>query len=317
MSYLPVVLLVVALGALAQGLALWSLAPWLRRAVARIEPAARVRWLLALLASPLAAGAFLLALLFGHCLVSLRPGAGLDDGCASLCDLCLWHAPPASLAAAALALLCVAPLLARVARAAAALRASRRAVARLDGIASPRDGGARTIPGTLSFVAGWPRAYAYVGDGIARQLGPEADRAVAAHEAAHVSRGDVGLRLAGRVLAGAHLPWVAAPLVAALDLAIEQACDAEASRVVDDPLVVAEAILGVARLDPGPLAGAMGFSDDALDERVAALCDGAWARPTAAARACAALAAAAGAAGVAMYEPLHHAGEALFALLRG
>jgi hypothetical protein len=46
---------------------------------------------------------------YGHCLVSLRPGHGLDDGCARLCAFCLWHAPPASQALVALDALALSP----------------------------------------------------------------------------------------------------------------------------------------------------------------------------------------------------------------
>ena len=317
MSHLPIVLMVVALGALAQGLLLSAISPHLLRAVARIEPALRVRWVLALLASPIASGLFLLMVVYGHCVVELRPGAGLEDGCERLCRLCLWRSPPATPLSAALALVCVAPLLDRVWRVGASLRASRRAVSRLQLVARVRREGLWSVPGALSFVAGWPRGDAYVGEDIGARLGTQAEIAVTAHEVAHVSRGDVTVRLLGRVLSGAHLPWVGAPLVSALDLAIEQACDAEASRVVSDPLIVAHTLIELARLDPGPLAGSAGsFSDAALEERVAALCAPSWGPSDRSAFAFAALSLGVAGAGVALYDPLHHAGEVLVSLLR-
>jgi hypothetical protein len=314
-NHLPIALLVVALGALCHGLLLTALLPAALRALARVEPASRVRWLVALLASPLASGLLLLALLGSHCIVSLRPGVGLEDGCERLCRLCLWHASPASPLGWALALLCLAPTLSRAARLGVALRASRRAVARLQCVAQVHHAALWSVPGSLSFVAGWPRGVACVGEDIGRDLGTEAEAAVTAHEVAHVARGDVTLRLGGRLLAGAHLPWVGAPLLGALDLAVEQACDAEAARAVP-PLVLAETLVAVARLDPSPFWGpALMFSDAGLDDRVRALCGPSWRRATGAACVCAALALAVVAAGITFYDPLHHAGEMVFTWL--
>jgi beta-lactamase regulating signal transducer with metallopeptidase domain len=117
----------------------------------------------------------------------------------------------------------------------------------------------------------------YLGSELRTRLARPALAAVLAHERAHLQRGDVATRVLARALVGFHLPWVGRAILNEYDLAIEQACDVEASRAVHDPLVVAQALLDATRLADTPrehgLAAAAG---PALEARIHALCDPSW-----------------------------------------
>ena len=133
------------------------------------------------------------------------------------------------------------------------------------------------VPGAWSFVAGWPRSAVFLGEHLARGLAPGALSAVLAHEVAHQQRGDLVRRLIARLLVATHLPATGTRTADALDVAIEQACDAVAAQTVGDPLIVAQALVDARRLAvTPPPAWVAAFAAGALPARVDALCDPTW-----------------------------------------
>ncbi|TAK32676.1 MAG: hypothetical protein EPO40_01860 [Myxococcaceae bacterium] len=284
-----------------------------------VEPARRVPWLLALLAAPPVTGGLTLGVALGPC---VRAWAlGLPDDCFShggpTYFFCLLHPAHASHTLWALAALCVLPLVVQGARVSLGLARLRRLAARLRMVASPTDDPeVWLVPGRAAFAMDWPRRGIYLGRDL--RLRPALHDAILAHERAHVRRGDLGLRLVAWMLTALHAPGVGTRLEDALDLAIEQACDAEASGAVGDPLVVAEALLAVTRLDaPPPDKWLAAFGPHALEARVRALCDPPWCDgdPRARGRNAVALASLAFAVLVGLDRPLHDAVEAVVALL--
>lgn len=321
MGLLPLAIVLVSMTCLVIS-ALMS--PFTRRLlvfVERIEPRHRVRWLFGLLAAPVLVGIAILGFAVAPCVSEIESMAGVDlrlhpD---AICRFCLAHPGHASALAWGLAMLSLIPVARRFAAAFRAIVATRRLISRLRPAAVHRhDDESWVVPGTMSFVAGWPHGVVCIGEDLAKLLAPEAALAVRAHEAAHQRRGDIHLRLIARLFAAIHLPRNAGPILDALDLAIEQACDAEASVAVRDPLVVAQALIDVSRIGPEIPAGLVSaFTSGSLDARVEALCTRVWSRPARAAITLAMAVILAVAAGVTFDHDVHHAVDSLVELLAG
>ncbi len=269
---LPAAVLFVASVALAVALVMSLARGPLLDALGRLAPRPRIRWLFGAIASPLGAGAIALALALGHCVVPLL--VGLDDDCRGVtgagCAFCLLLPASAGAAAWLLSAVVTLPVVRQAVRSGRGAYLARRARARLRTVASMGSDGVWRVPGAGAFVLGWPDAVVCIGEDLARDLGSDAVRAVAAHEDEHRLRGDVWLRGLARLLASAHLPGTGRALLSALDLAIEQTCDERACEAVADPLIVAQALLDVARLQDHD--GGMNCVPASLDARVEALC---------------------------------------------
>jgi Zn-dependent protease with chaperone function len=251
----------------------WPLA---RRRFAGSHPAvrARVAWVAAV-----APGA-LPPLLVGLCFAPGLLGAvGLHaDHCTrhpEHAHLCLLHPNgPLTPALGALLALATATLAAALAREAALLARARRWLARLPRSASALAPDLEVVESetAFSFAAGLLRPRVHVSSALVRALPRPRLDAVLEHERAHARRRDPLARLAARVLSWAHLPPLRRELLAELELASEQACDAEAGRRVGDRVAVAEAILAVERILAGSAPAAHpdlpAFGEAAVAERV-------------------------------------------------
>jgi Zn-dependent protease with chaperone function len=261
---------------------LWAVWPSLGGRVQRAAPARRGRIALALAVAPTALPALvvLLTLLPG---VAALVGLGTDH-CTRHADhphLCLVHpmavGTPALLAAGAVVL---AVLLVVATRQLRALHSAARSVARMRRAPGrPLEPGVREIASErpFSLTAGHWRPDVLVSTALTSALTPRQLEAVLAHERTHRRRRDPLRRtLAG--LLSAPLPGpVRREVLATLDLAAEQVCDEEAARAVDDRLLVAEALLAVARLggsarSPAPApAPVTGFANGPVEARVRVL----------------------------------------------
>lgn len=284
-NFIPIFVIVVALGVMLFSSILYLVRKPVLRSLARVEPHARVQLLTLLLAVPLLAGFVNFFLVAVPCLDSLRNGS--ESGCLSHHSVafCMLQQSHASIVLWCIALV----LLARPGAAGIGIASSLRQLADAVRALNPAPRGRDfSISGALSFVAGWPIARIFLGRELEAALAPSAFAAVVAHERAHLRRGDVHRKILAQLLASLH--WNGTELLEAFDLAIEQACDADASRTVGDPLIVAQALIDASRICdafPPPLAQA--FSGR-LDARIEALCDPTWtgrtgllARPLAAA----------------------------------
>lgn len=306
---LPAAILFVACVALGVALAMsLSLRPLLG-ALDQMAPRERVRWLVGATAAPLGAGVAALTLALGHCVVPRL--IGLEDDCRGLtgagCAFCLLLPASAGAASWLLSLVVTLPVFRQAAESARGMYLARRAQARLRAVATKGPNGVWRVPGAGAFVLGWPHSVVCIGEELERDLDSDAVRAVTAHEDEHRQRGDVALRLFARLLASVHLPTTRRALLGALDTAIEQACDERASETVADPLIVAQALLDVARLQGHR--GGVSCAPASLDARVEALCAPAvraraWPAAVGALAVLAALA-------VLLDHQIHHAAEAL------
>jgi len=115
-----------------------------------------------------------------------------------------------------------------------------------------------------------------VSTGLINAVSPEVLQSAMAHELAHVRRHDTLTRVLARIATLLYWPTVRREMMAALELAAEQACDDDAAESVGDRLQVAEAILAVERVladAPAPLVGALAssFARGAAEARVEAL----------------------------------------------
>ena len=277
MNLLPLVTVFLAAVGVTTSAAIAATIPLWQRSLRAMEPARRVRWLTGFLLAPLGVGGVFALLALGPCFTTLF--LGLPDDCHSHGGpryfFCLVHPAQASAWLWLTAVCCVIPPLIQSARVGLALRASRQLADRLRTVAAPGPlPSVWSIPGATAFVVGWPHSVVCVGSELFEHLHPASVAAVLAHESAHVARGDVHLRLLSRIFAATHLPGVGSLLRAALDLAIEEACDLEAAVIVKDPLIVAQALIDVTRLGASLPDGCLaGFAVDALDARVHALCE--------------------------------------------
>jgi Zn-dependent protease with chaperone function len=128
----------------------------------------------------------------------------------------------------------------------------------------------------LCVSAGLFRPRIFCSRGLLESL-TESERAIVfAHERAHVRRRDALASTLVRSFSVLHLPRVTTWLLRELDVAAEQACDEEASRIAGDRVAVASAILAVERAlqceedrTLRPLVAA--FGQQAVDRRVESL----------------------------------------------
>jgi len=294
----------------------------LRPLLARLAPARRARILTALCLAPLAAAvALALACLLPSLYASLWPGL---DHCTRHADehlhLCLVHPPQAMLGLTALlvAAAAVVLVLVRAVPGLVRLLRARRVLARLRGLSVVADlPGVRSVDSdaVFSFTGGLLHPDIYLSRGLREQLAPTQLAAVLAHERAHVRRRDVLRRHLAQLGVLLHGPATAHALLSALELACEEACDAEAAASLGDPAEVAQAIVAVARLKPRPppalAAGVVGFTAEALTHRVTAL----LAPPPSEATSSRWLLAGAVVALVVLAPALHHATETVLSLL--
>ncbi len=314
MSLLPLALVVIVTFGGAVALLVALIAGPAVRALDTVEPAQRARWLVGLLAAPWGVGLATIVAAWTPCLFEGRGTTPREA--VEVCRFCLFHPTPMTGLVWVLGLLAAAPFVRAAIIGLAGICATRRVI---DGVrpVARRDAlsGHLWIPGSHSFVAGWPRAEVYVGEGLASALAPSALEAVVAHEQAHVARGDVALRWSARLLSAGHVPSVARTLLGALDLAVEQACDAAASQRVRDPLLVAEALIAVSRMDPTGPRVVPAFASVGVEPRVRALCDARWVPATRSGVLAAAVCASVAGMAVAYAAPLHHAAEAFVTLI--
>lgn len=129
----------------------------------------------------------------------------------------------------------------------------------------------------LAFTAGMLRAQIYLSRGLLERCDASTIEAVLAHERAHLRRfdnlrRDLLMLLAPKVLAGPR-----SALQKELSQAIELCADADAGRVLRDPLQLADALLLVARLHtaPAPQSTSTFITGYGLEERIQALTQGA------------------------------------------
>ena len=314
MSLVPLAMLVIAAFGGIVAVSIAMLSKPLVRLSSVIEPAQRARWLMAFLAAPWLAGIVTVAAAWVPCL--FEPRGVTEREADATCQFCLFHPEPVTRVVWILGLLAAIPFVRALIAGTRGLNATRHVANALQPIAR-LDARVRVkwIPGIQSFAAGWPRTEAWIGEGLVSVLTPTALDAVIAHERAHVIRRDVNTRVLARMLAAGHFPMVSQSLVAALDLAIEQACDVDASRAVRDPLVVADALVAVSRLGDLTLSAAPAFGESAIETRVDALCNARWASRARTSGLAMAMTSAMALGGIAMSARLHHAAEAWVALI--
>jgi beta-lactamase regulating signal transducer with metallopeptidase domain len=125
----------------------------------------------------------------------------------------------------------------------------------------------------VTAVLGFPKSELFVGDAMHSALSERELDALLAHERAHQFNGDLWRKLAARVLASAHFDATGRELLEALDLAIEQRCDEHASDHVQDPLVVARALVQAATVYAND---ARAQAPKTLPARIHALCTPSW-----------------------------------------
>lgn len=287
----------------------------------RRSPARRARTLTLLCLAPLAAGFSLAAL----CLLPSLGAAmwpGLDH-CTRHTDhhlhLCLVHPPAVALSwtARLATLVGLAVVLARAAAGALRLVRANQVLARLHRASAPVEPDLRSVDtdAAFSFAGGLLRPAIYVSRGLRDRLEPTMLAAVLEHERAHVRRRDILRHQVARLGALLHGPGTARELLAALDLACEEACDEEAATRLGDRVRVAQALVVAARLairPPSALsASAVGFTGDGLTRRVTALLGDPARDPTGTGW----ILAGVGAALVASAPVLHHTTENILSLL--
>lgn len=157
----------------------------------------------------------------------------------------------------------------------------------------------------VAFTIGLLRPEVFVSTGAELPLDARQRAAVLAHEHEHVRRRDALHKLTMRLLALLHFPIMARYLLAELDLAAEQACDAAAARQLGDATDVASAIVAMARAGSVRTPrSAVAFGAIRIEARVEALLRTKWSQraPVSAPG----LAAAAAVALAHSYESLHH-----------
>jgi Zn-dependent protease with chaperone function len=299
-----------------------ALLPRLGARLASLAPARRARVLLALCLAPAAAGSALaLACLLPSFYAAIVPAL---DHCTRHAGehlhLCLAHptAVPLGLVGLSLVVGVFAVCLVRALLVSVPVLRARRVLARLE-VASEEQGGVRLVDSdaAFSFTGGLWRPRVFLSRGLQARLSGSQLLAVLAHERAHARRRDVLRRHLAQLGALLHAPGVARSLIAALDLACEEACDADAAAEIGDRVEVAQAIVAVARLGsrlPDAVAAtAAGFTADALTQRVQAL----LASPPAETGRPRGLGFIAAAALVVLAPALHHATETILSLLAG
>lgn len=249
------------------------------RAVARFEPASRARLLGLVCLLPTLAALVITAMGFVPTL--LFDLGVVHDWCLARQPAdhlaCPMHPQTVGIGTAVLALALAAAGVVAIAfaHAMAQLVRARRVLARLDSLAEPGATGVVRVVRSDCAVAlstTWPRERIYVSRGVLAAMDAAELDGLLAHERAHIERRDTMRLLLVRLASLALLPRARRRLLAALELAIEQACDQVAARRVG-PLSVASALVKFSRAAagpaPAPLVSAYGGADIAL--RVQAL----------------------------------------------
>ncbi len=290
----------------------------LRRRLGRLAPGPRTTALLLWTATPALLGLVLTSLCFIPSLLTILAGSG-GDHCVTHPDhhihLCLLHPPHDAGSVLGWALLAAIASVAALifGRHASLLQRARRALRPL--LSGAELDGTRTVawvrsPAPLALTVGVLRPRVVVSDTLRQRLPQPLLRAVLEHEAAHQRRGDVLRKAVASVFALLHWPTVRRRLLDDLSLACEQAADAEAAGRLQDPLLVADAILAVERLTashgPEAFRFAAAFGGPHLTARVEELLHPS--DPVAAIKFRRWIAAAAGAAFL-LAEPIHHVVE--------
>lgn len=278
MGLLPFAVVFAVAVSMTTSLTLRASEPLWGRALDALHPATRIRWVAALIATPIVAGLAAVGLAVGPCLETLALGA--VDQCQThggpAFYACLVHASKAGPVVWAVAALVAAPVGWRMARLAGGMIKSGKVLRGLQlagSIEAVSPLPVWSVPGSLSFLAGWPRAAVYLGRSLRSRLSAPTLQAMMEHELAHLRRRDIQLGIGLRLLASAHFDSPAKRLLEELELAAEQLCDAEAARAVGDPLLVAQALIDVARLQSAPMVAAgSAFTGASLERRIEALC---------------------------------------------
>jgi Zn-dependent protease with chaperone function len=308
---------------LALSLIMAGLSPTLERMAARRAPAARARWYGLLAAAPTVGGVLLMVLCFLPALATL---AGLaDDHCLDHDDahlhFCFVHlAAPHGWAAWSMLAGGGLAMLAAVVHQTRRLWKTRALLASLGPLShTDQVSGAGVIPSPipLALAAGLFKPRIYVSTAVVEALPADQLDAVVEHERAHVARRDGVWRAIVELLSTAHVPAVRRRLLAAFELACEQACDEAAAARVGDRLSVASAIVTMERMCRGVLPAGAGLSSiggSNVEARVTALL-GQAAPPHRRWMPASVIAVLAVALAVAAADPLHHVTETLLSFL--
>lgn len=138
-------------------------------------------------------------------------------------------------------------------------------------LASDRVGDLNLLPTEIpqGFVTGVFHPRIHVSEGL-MALGDSVVGPVVAHERAHIENRDPFIRAVFPLLSLGHLPSVGRAIFAELTLSQELAADQKAVQEVGDPLLVADALLTMARVTSGSPA-VVGFSDGDIKTRIEAL----------------------------------------------
>lgn len=104
--------------------------------------------------------------------------------------------------------------------------------------------------------------------GLLERASPTTIQVILAHERAHLARRDHLRSILDRLMASLLPDRVGRPLLARLELAREQACDAMAARTEGGALAVASALAEVVRLGVAHPKGAMSVSAGSIEARV-------------------------------------------------
>jgi len=254
-----------------------------RARVGRLEPRVRHRALVLFAAAPVAiACVLLLAVTIPALIAFIEPGL---DHCLTHDDvhahLCFQHLPPHGLHLGVMLGL-VAFFAYGGLRATTAALGARRALGLIRTLIRTSGGhisGGMTVlatPAPICVTTGLWRPQVVISRGLLDHLDPAELQVLLAHERAHVRRRDPLVATLVRAFAFTHFAPVRAWLIRELDIAAEQACDAEAAHITGDRCAVAAAIISVERLSDGAPHGyiapyALGFGDSAVERRVHAL----------------------------------------------
>jgi Zn-dependent protease with chaperone function len=200
-----------------------------------------------------------------------------------------------------------------------ALRHSRSIGRTLEGVASPGGAGSRIVPvdEPQAFVVGMLRPRMYLSEGLLGRIDPRDLESVMAHESSHIRRRDPLRRLTASLGLAFHLPGIACAIERRLTVTLESAADADAARVLGDPLRVAEALVKLARLQMARLPLAVGMLDSDLEFRVRELLTPATRPDRPAALLLIAIATSGFAAALLVADPVHTAFESLVRFLAG
>ncbi|RIJ22478.1 hypothetical protein D1224_10815 [Henriciella barbarensis] len=223
-------------------------APFIREPLRRVAPSMRTTILTGLLAAPLATG------LLTAALVAVSTHALPFDLVSHHCHIdgaaCVSHAPAEeTLLLTALGGGSLGTILVWLVLSVFDLASRSHQSRRLLRLASARgDDGVNVLQTSkpIAVSAGLFTSETFISDGLVRSLSKQQLEVIKAHETAHAVRRDGLLRLIGNTLSIGHLPWTLNLLTHELELAQEQACDAEAA-TAHGAIPTVETLLAVER----------------------------------------------------------------------